>query len=300
LKIRPTSRFVSENVDEWGEVIILVGTRISESSTRSKSIKKHSIKGRRLTKHPVELNSFVYQPIKHLSLEEVWYIINTIPSPWNANNEILYQLYANASADDYECPTMVADKSHKSCGQSRFGCWTCTVVREDKSMKAQFDNGQEWLKPLLELRNFIVEERNKKKNRNKTRRDGSDAHNELGSYTFKHRAEILTKLLEAQRDINLTHPEIELISNQELIAIQVIWYRDMYFQDKVSDIYNKIIRKDLDMNKHADKIREEEELLLASCEDNKEYFELIQDLLDLEKTKTLMILYLHFAFSDFR
>jgi DNA sulfur modification protein DndC len=135
LKIKPTSRFITEQVDEFGEAIILIGTRSSESANRAKSMNKHAIKGKRLTKHPLQPNTYMYAPIRHLTLEQVWYIINTIPSPWNASNEELFQIYANASADDYECPVVVTDTNHKSCGQSRFGCWMCTVVKEDKSNK---------------------------------------------------------------------------------------------------------------------------------------------------------------------
>jgi DNA sulfur modification protein DndC len=131
MKIKPTSRFILEQVAENGEAIILVGTRRSESVTRANSIKKHEIRGKHLTKHPHHPNTFVYSPIKELMLEEVWYIINSMTSPWGADNSKLFQIYFDASADDYECPTMVTDDKHSSCGQSRFGCWTCTVVKED-------------------------------------------------------------------------------------------------------------------------------------------------------------------------
>ena len=41
----------------------------------------------------------------------------------------LRQFYANAS--NGECPIQI-DTSTPSCGNSRFGCWTCTVVKRDK------------------------------------------------------------------------------------------------------------------------------------------------------------------------
>jgi len=72
-------------------------------------------------------------------LEEVWYIINAIPSPWGYDNSILFQIYMDASADDYECPTVVTDKSHGSCGQSRFGCWVCTMVVENISLPEEVE-----------------------------------------------------------------------------------------------------------------------------------------------------------------
>ena len=83
--------------------------------------------------------------------------------------------------------------------------------------------------------------------------------------------------------------EIELINNQELIAIQVTWYRDLYFDYKVSDIYNKVFNKNLDMKQHNELIKKEEEILLSACENDKKQFNLIQDLLKLEKAKTIMM-----------
>ena len=76
LKIKPTSRFISEQVSENGEAIILLGTRSSESQARAQSMKKHAIKGKRLTKHPNEANTFIYPAIRDLMIEEVWAILS--------------------------------------------------------------------------------------------------------------------------------------------------------------------------------------------------------------------------------
>ncbi|MCP9199131.1 DNA phosphorothioation system sulfurtransferase DndC [Gramella sp. GC03-9] len=290
LKIKPTSRFIEETLSPEDEAIILVGTRRAESASRAKSIKKHEVKGKRLTKHPLQKNVFVYSPIKDLELEEVWYIINTFKSPWGADNSELFTIYSDASADDYECPTMVANKSHKSCGQSRFGCWTCTVVNKDKSISAQIENGNDWLIPLRDLRNWIQDERNKPENRSDFRRNGNKAATPNGGVVkFKHRAEILERIFLAQKEINELGHSIELINNQELIAIQVTWYRDLFFDYKVSDIYNKVFNKTLDMKDHNRSIQKEEELLLSSCEGDKSQFKLIQDLIKLEKSKVIMM-----------
>ncbi|KJD36964.1 hypothetical protein PW52_00445 [Tamlana sedimentorum] len=293
LKIKPTSRFIDEIVNsednDHKEAIVLVGTRKSESATRAKSIKKHEIKGKRLTKHPLQKNVFIYSPIKELHLEEVWYINNTFESPWGAEKDQLFNIYSDASADDYECPTMVSNKEHKSCGQSRFGCWTCTVVKKDKSISAQIENGEEWLIPLRDVRDWIQDQRNILSNREPLRRNGLPALNDMGVVKLKHRAEILEKVFDAQKKINDMGIEIELINNQELIAIQVTWYRDLYFDYKVSDIYNKVFNKNLDMKEHNELIKKEEEILLSACENDKKQFNLIQDLLKLEKAKTIMM-----------
>lgn len=288
LKIKPTSRFVTEQLGISEEVIILIGTRAAESAQRAKTMKRHATRGQRLQLHSTHKNAFIYAPIRALVIEEVWYIINTMPPPWRSDNSELYQIYSDASADDYECPTMVSSKSHKSCGQSRFGCWVCTVVKEDKSMTALIQNGQEWLVPLLKLRNELVEERNIKSNRMDTRRNGQVAKDGLGTYSPEYRASILKRVLVAQRQIQREKPQIELITNQELIAIQVIWYRDLIFRQKISEIYGEVYDEGFDMKNHDEKIRKEHELLKQTCADNPDDFELIQELLILQKNKSLL------------
>ena len=287
LKIKPTARFITDQVDECGEAIILIGTRKAESATRARSIKKHEIHGQRLTRHTILHNTFVYAPIKELMLEEVWYIINAIPCPWGFDNKILFNIYMDASADDYECPTVVTDKSHGSCGQSRFGCWVCTVVKDDKSMRSLIKNGREWMQPLYDFRIELDSERNIIKNRMPFRRDGKRAVNDMGPYIFSYRANILRRLLEVQYELQQRDPHIKLISDQELIAIQVNWYRDFNFGYQVSDIYNSIYKDTFSMEENT-KNKLEAELMREICKNNPEEGELIEQLLLLQKSKSLM------------
>lgn len=290
LKIKPTTQFIIDKVDAMGEAIVLIGTRLSESATRAKSIKRHEIKGKRLSKHPLNPNTYTYAPIKELYLEEVWYLLSHEPSPWGYDNRILYEIYANASADDYECPTMMTDKTQPSCGQSRFGCWVCTVVKEDKSMQALIKNGNEWMSPLLEFRNLMVTGRNVSENRLETRRNGqravdADGHNQ-GNYTFEYRCIMLRKLLELQRELQRTKPHIELISNQELVAIQINWYRDGYFAPKVTEIYNDVYGRKMPFQNLQ---YQERRLLEDVCGTNLDDYNLINDLVSLHKSKTLLM-----------
>ena len=287
MKIKPTARFITEQVDECGEAIILIGTRKSESATRARSIKKHEIHGQRLTHHTLLHNTYVYAPIKELTLEEVWYIVNAIPCPWGSDNSVLFNIYMDASADDYECPTVVTDKSHGSCGQSRFGCWVCTVVKDDKSMRSLIKNGREWMRPLYDFRMELDSERNILENRMPFRRDGRRAVNDMGPYVFKYRAKILKKLLEIQHELQQVDPKIRLISDQELIAIQVNWYRDFNFGYQVSEIYNSIYKESFIMEENV-KNKLEADLMREVCVNNPEEGELIEQLLLLQKSKSLM------------
>jgi DNA sulfur modification protein DndC len=290
MKIKPTSQFIIDKVADNGEAIILIGTRYAESQQRTRSIDKHNIKGYRLSKHPINSNTYTYAPIKELMLEEIWYIINAFPSPWGFDNQILFKIYTDASADDYECPTVVTDESHKSCGQSRFGCWVCTVVKEDKSMSALIKNGVEWMKPLLDYRNKLVIDRNISEYRSATRRNGQIAVDETGhkqgNYEISYRIQLLRELLIAQKQVQKIKPHVDLITSQELIAIQVIWHRDGNFHTTVNDIYNEVYGFNLSNNNIG---FEEKMLLERACQENLKDYTLIQELLALQKNKGLLM-----------
>jgi DNA sulfur modification protein DndC len=285
LKINPTTRLITETIAENGEAIILLGTRSDESQNRANSIKKHEVRGQRLRKHQLP-NAFVYAPIKDIKTNELWQYLNQVPPPWGGNHKELVTLYRNANAGD--CP-LVIDTTTPSCGNSRFGCWVCTVVSKDKSMEGLIENGEDWMQPMADIRNFLVETRdNPEKWREKRRRDGSIKENMWGPYKFETRVEILKRVLKAQKDLEDTEG-VELITHQEMVLIQFHWYRDLYFKTRVSDIYNKIYKTQLDMSKHEEKIKEENSLLKKSCKDEPKDVELIQDLLALQKTKTLLM-----------
>jgi DNA sulfur modification protein DndC len=285
LKINPTTRLITEKIGENGAAIILLGTRSAESSNRAASIKRHEIKGQRLRKHLLP-NAYVYAPIKDVTTNEVWQYLNQVPPPWGGTHKELVTLYRNANAGD--CP-LVIDTTTPSCGQSRFGCWTCTVVTKDRSMDGLIDNGEEWMQPLADIRNFLIETRdNPEIWREKRRRNGETKENIWGPYKFETRVEILRRILKAQKEIQKTEG-IELISHQEMVLIQYHWFRDSFFKIKVSQVYNRIFKTQIDMSKQEEKFKQEADLLKKSCKQEPKDVELIQDLLALQKTKTLLI-----------
>ncbi len=285
LKIDPTTRFIKETASMNEEAIILLGTRSDESSNRAASIKKHEVKGQRLRKHLLP-NVFVYAPIKDVTTNEVWQYLNQVTPPWGGTHKELVTLYRNANAGD--CP-LVIDDTTPSCGNSRFGCWTCTVVNKDKSMEGLIDNGEEWMQPLADIRNFLIETRdNPEKYRQRERRDGTVHERFWGPYTFETRVEILKRILKAQKLIEASEG-IELITHQEMVLIQYYWFRDCFFKTKVSQVYNRIFKTQIDMSKQEEKYKQEADLLKKSCKQEPKDVELIQDLLALQKTKTLMI-----------
>jgi len=293
LKIDPVNNFILNTANKHGEVIVVIGVRKSESAQRKKTIENHSIKNSLLSKHPSLPGAHVYKPISELGVKDVWdYLLNS-PSPWAGNNIELLRLYRRANAG--ECPLIIdkTDKNAPSCGNSRFGCWICTVVQNEKSLSSLIDNGEKWLKPLSEYREFLMETLNpdKKHNyRDYKRRDGSiyflNNQNEeqnkklgRGPYYFWFRQYMLEKLFETEILLNEGYfnkfgqnrkdlVPIKLISEEELLEIQRLWKVEEHdWEDSLNKIYKKFYGKNFDNNSNS------------VIFDNKDY-ELIEELSD--------------------
>ncbi|WP_300902382.1 DNA phosphorothioation system sulfurtransferase DndC [uncultured Clostridium sp.] len=184
LKIKPSNTFIEEKVRENGEVIVLLGVRKAESIARKTRIENRTIEGYLLTPHGSLQNTYVYNPIVDYSTDDVWKTLlsNNGINPWGGNNNDLFALYAGSDAG--ECPFTITknDKGEvdsPSCGNSRFGCWICTVVKEDKSLTGFIKNGEDWLMPLLEFRSWLLSIRDKHEYRQQFRRDGNHYYKKL-------------------------------------------------------------------------------------------------------------------------
>jgi len=285
LKINPTTEFIKSKISEIGEVIILLGTRSAESTNRAKSIKKYEVKGERLRKHVLP-NAYVFALIKDVETDEVWqYLLQNDPG-WGGTNRALITLYRNASGGD--CP-LVLDTTTPSCGNSRFGCWVCTVVKKDKSMSALIDNGEEWMEPLADFRDMLQDNRNKRELRD-TKRRGSyiEDENTWGPYIEQERASMLRILLEAQREVQKTEPELVLINAQELVGVQVTWHRDSLFKFSVADIFNSVYGTDLDA-KDFDVQDVFEKQILKEVFNDDDDFNLINEMLEVQKSKYILV-----------
>ena len=49
----------------------------------------------------------------------------------------------------------VSHTSTPSCGNSRFGCWTCTVVERDRASEGLLARGDERMEKLIEFRELL-------------------------------------------------------------------------------------------------------------------------------------------------
>jgi DNA sulfur modification protein DndC len=250
LKIRNADRFINEKVSEYGEAIVVLGTRKDESGSRAQLMNLYEIEGSYLSRHSKFAQTYVYTPLRDFTTEDVWNYLLQNKNPWGGNNRDLLALYQNANAS--ECP-LVVDTSTPSCGNSRFGCWVCTVVEKDKSMENLIDSGEDWMEPLLELRQELKDTQVPEKKleiRDFKRRDGkvtffSDGTEKItpGPYKIGFRKEFLRKLLVAQNSVrkNGPDPKMSLILEEELHEIQRIWRMEQGdWQNSVYQIFEEI------------------------------------------------------------
>lgn len=160
LKIHPSNAFTYNTIKKDGEIVILLGVRKAESAARSRSISSREIEGKILTPHPQIPKAYVYSPLSEVRNENVWeYLLrNEGKSAWNTDNNYLYNLYQGENLSEEDSVVGQVDKDDmKVTGNSRFGCWICTMVKEDKSLKNFIDHGATELIPLRDFRNWLVE-----------------------------------------------------------------------------------------------------------------------------------------------
>jgi len=263
LKINPVSEFILNKVAQFGETVVVLGSRSQESASRAQVIAKHKIDGSALSRHSSLPNAYTYMPIENWSADEVWMYLMSAPCPWGGSNRELLELYKGSNQG--ECP-LVIDTSTPSCGNSRFGCWTCTVVTEDKALHGLIESGADWMKPLLAFRNKLYSSRqpeNAEEYRNFRRRTGRVSYNSgdidddsvqevrhiPGPYWLSKRQDFLRELLTIEKEINESGETIELITRPELHIIRREWLRDPNepdWEDSLPRIYREVYGEDLD------------------------------------------------------
>lgn len=300
LKINPSNKFIGEVVRANGEAIVVLGTRKAESAARNHVMTRLEGKQIRakLSPNTTLPNAYVYSPIADWSNDDVWTFLMQRRNPWGHNNKDLLTLYQGASADG-ECP-LVIDSTTPSCGDSRFGCWVCTLVDQDRSMQAmiQNDTDKEWMQPLLNLRNAL-DVPDDRPLRDFRRMSG---HVQLfndqpvpGPYTQAAREKWLEDLLSAQLHVQIHGPEemagLELITREELEEIRRIWVVEKHeIEDNLPKLYERVMsrpypggRLDDGMSFSAEDIE-----LLREISGDPLHFELTRQLLSIERKHRVM------------
>jgi DNA sulfur modification protein DndC len=231
LKIQPTSRYILDNVSTHGAAIVVLGVRLDESESRRNSINKFkNLVDSNLTPHSVLPGALIYRPIVHLNLDDVWEVLGSREPPWGGTHRDLIQLYRDAGGG--ECPVVLSKDEAPGCGtaNSRFGCWTCTVVEKDKSLQGFVDVGNHRFSALIEFRQWLKDIRNDPRYRSIERRNGEITFNARGEqikhipgpFTIQARKMILERLLSTQVEYG-----DQLISPEEIEIIHSTWAEEI-------------------------------------------------------------------------
>ena len=241
LKIKPMNKYICNRIAQNGEVVILLGARKSESASRSQTMAKHEIKNSKLRKHANINGAFVYTPIEDLDESDVWDYLMSNPSPWGDDNNVLRSMYQKKNDEEV---AFILDESSPPSGHSRFGCWCCTVVEEDRAILSLIEDGHDEYKPLKDFRDELKRMRDDPKYRVLYRKNqrldkfvaeytdrslDRETHRNfevMGPFTLEARHYMLSRLLEIQEGLRLHIPDVELISPEEIRAIEYLWMYD--------------------------------------------------------------------------
>jgi len=234
MKILPTNRLIERLVLTHGRAVLLIGTRRSESQHRGRAMDRRGVTATGMNPHDAIEHCRMFAPLADLGDDDVWKILMQRRPPWGGSHRDLMTLYRNAGGG--ECPLVLSKEDAPSCGTTspRFGCWTCTVVQKDKSMRGLIDAGHEdedKLEALAGFREWLLELREDNRNRLPVRRDGrakrrDDGTRVFGPFTLEVRQKILDRLRNLEEQIGET-----LLLLGEMEMIEDIWRKDRICED---------------------------------------------------------------------
>lgn len=249
LKIQPSEYLVDQVIQQHLDLfagydcLMLLGVRLQESTKRAGTMNRYSL-DEKFARHAKYPNVLIYRPVMDFSSDDIWnYLLHKNILGWGIDANELYELYRDSAG---ECPLTLPDgRQSKTCGGSRFGCWTCCYAgMEDKMLINQIDNGDDSLVPLLFWKQSLYQMRNDIRYRLPLRRqkkakvksyespllelDGvevvqSDAEYDAGSLTLYARRLLLESLLKAQQESGYV-----LIEPEEVQAILKDWREEGY------------------------------------------------------------------------
>jgi len=194
LKIAPMDRLVQSLP---GRKAILTGVRLGESDARDTRLLLSCSRGGEcgqgvLFQEAKRLNALYVAPIAFWRECWVWDYLNFVAPSLGYPTGALEEIYGGRD--------------------TRFGCWTCTVVRRDKAMARALENGHAHLRPLYEFREWLWSWTRDPETRVK-RKDGKP-----GRLSLEARLEIYRRLKEVEERLG-----VKLVTPEEEALIREFW-----------------------------------------------------------------------------
>jgi len=198
LKIEPVEDALKSFVRP-DRTVILTGVRFGESRDRDARLHQSCSRGGECGQgvwfqYSSRLQAAYLAPIVDWNECDVWDFL---------------QFYAPALG----YPTNHLEESVYNGRETRFGCWMCTVVRQDRAME-KITSLPQWahLRPLLDFRQRVKELTGRLESR-VLRPDGKP-----GRLALATRQQLLNELLELQTRLGMT-----IVSSDQILAIQEYW-----------------------------------------------------------------------------
>jgi len=203
LKIKPVEAHL-RSVMRPNRTVIITGVRYGESSERDRRMYEACRRGGECgqgiwLQHSQRLQVSYLAPIAYWKACDVWDFLNFYALQWGY-------------------PTNVLESEVYNGRETRFGCWVCTVVKQDKAME-RITARPEWahLRPLMEFRERVLKLASLPESRY-PRPNGA-----VGRLSLHARQSLLDELLRLQE-----HMKMLLISEEEVQMIKALWEDPRY------------------------------------------------------------------------
>jgi DNA sulfur modification protein DndC len=201
LKVRPVERYLEAHAHQGSQGLVVTGVRFGESDARDLRLKLSCARGGECGQgvwfeESSRLGLGYFSPIVIWRECDVWDFLTFIAPSWGYPTAGLSAVYQGR--------------------ETRFGCWTCSVVSQDRTMQKIVAFDPQW-RPLLEFRNWLVMFTRDPTNR-VYKRDGS-----LGRLTMAARRAILQRVRETERATGMP-----ILSEAELAEIHALWASGAY------------------------------------------------------------------------
>ncbi len=190
------------------ENVIVLGTRLNESSERNRVLKSNQI-SEYMFKQRNYAKTTIFSPIIDYKVDEVWKAIAVLNCDNIVDLEYLKFLYKGFVG---------ADTIEEDAPGGRYGCWVCTVVRKDKAGENLIKKGFSEIEALMNYRELLLCYRNDPEKRLPNRKNKVEG---KGPFKLSVRKELLERLLETQKSTRY-----ELITSEEIDAIYELWKQE--------------------------------------------------------------------------
>jgi len=202
LKIEPVEEALKQFIHP-SKTVIITGVRFGESTDRDQRLIRSCARGGECGhglwfQYKSRLQAGYLAPIVNWQDCDVWDFLQLVAPSWGYSTKQLEVIYNGKSA--------------------RFGCWMCSVVRQDKTMES-LTSLPKWshLFPLLEFRNKAIQISQGPASR-EIRPDGKP-----GRLKISVRKKLLKELLKLQDALGM-----QLITVEEIATIKALWNNPRY------------------------------------------------------------------------